>query len=320
MNNTDQLTKLLRSLVKILSAVQRKYESVSVGQETGDNQKQDSVRSQPIEFRSDLPLPVAVREYYESEQRERRTLWTRRIKPGLEIFGIAVAFALAIFTYLTLDQVRQQTPKVGSAAEAAQGQLKVMQAGQRPWAGLGGQVQLSSEPAFKLMFAPVPSSTVPPPVLPPSAFAGPPNRVNLTLEVVVTVRNFGASPAFDVNGMMMTYIPPPANTITRPDKTRMLCPVGLTVQHLGEVIFPSPNSEYIQGFSQQTSVDLKQHSEIGRVWLLGCIVYHDHDQGLHHTWFWLRSTHPDNAQWITDSRVFRHMPILGFESWGEEAD
>lgn len=126
------------------------------------------------------------------------------------------------------------------------------------------------------------------------------------------------SPAFDVNGMVMVQIPSPTDTLTRPDKKWMTCPEGLTIQRKGEVAFPG--SGFIQGFSQQTSVELRYCPEVGRVWLLGCIVYDDAHQRIHHTWFWLRSNHPDNVQWIIDRPSFRHMPIDGFESWGEEVD
>jgi hypothetical protein len=85
------------------------------------------------------------------------------------------------------------------------------------------------------------------------------------------------------------------------------------------VIFPS--SDRVDGFSQQTSLPLTTHPEVGRVWIVGCIVYHDAEHQTHHTKFWLRSSHPDNSQWIVvNNGEFRYMPITGFESWGEEAD
>lgn len=98
----------------------------------------------------------------------------------------------------------------------------------------------------------------------------------------------------------------------------MMCPDGATKLLTGEAVFPA--SGFSQGFSQQTSIALQQHPEVGRVWLLGCAVYHDGDKTVHHTWFWLRSTHPDGTGWIVKSPTFRYMPIVGFESWGEEVD
>jgi hypothetical protein len=194
------------------------------------------------------------------------------------------------FAYRTFLEVRRQ-------ADYTQGQLDVMRSGQRPWLGLNGQVSLSSAAAFRFFN---------------------PAFVNLNLEGTGVVKNFGASPAFDVNGMMVVEIPSPSDTVTRPSKKLITCPAGPTMQHQGEVVFPG--NSYLQGFSQQTSVQLRYHPEIGRVWLLGCIVYHDREQTLHHTWFWLRSAHPDVAAWIQLRPNFRYMPIIGFEPWGQEAD
>lgn len=136
---------LVRSLLITLRSIKAKIEEIRVDRRSEENRGQTPI---PIEIRSSLPFPEVIREYYEAEQRVRLSLWTRRIKPALEIFGILVAFALAILTGLTLSEIRKQTPTIAASAGAAQGQLTVMESAQRPWIGLDGQVTLSSPAAF----------------------------------------------------------------------------------------------------------------------------------------------------------------------------
>ncbi|MBI2819672.1 MAG: hypothetical protein HYX73_06815, partial [Acidobacteria bacterium] len=90
--------------------------------------------------------------------------------------------------------------------------------------------------------------------------------------------------------------------------------------NIGEVLFP--NSEISVPFHSEsiTVVPGKTITEVRRIWVLGCISYHDAVQQIHHTKFWLRSTFPENAAWIDMTPGFRYMPIISFESWGEEAD
>jgi hypothetical protein len=107
--------RLIKSLIKSLDALQvaiYKYiEATHVQQEAAKNQHQQHSPI-PVDIRSELTLPVAVREYYEAEQRERPTNWWRRLKVVLEIAGIVAAIGLATFTGLTLKQIVKQTEEL----------------------------------------------------------------------------------------------------------------------------------------------------------------------------------------------------------------
>jgi hypothetical protein len=71
-----------------------------------------------MDLRAELRLPVAVSEYCEAQNRERKSRWPK-VKTGLQIVGIASAATLAILTFLTLQEVRKQTPKIAESADAA---------------------------------------------------------------------------------------------------------------------------------------------------------------------------------------------------------
>jgi hypothetical protein len=148
--------------------------------------------------------------------------------------------------------------------------------------------------------------------------------LNLDIEGIVTVKNFGQMPAFDQNAAFGVWLPvAPEDTITRPEGIRfVICPDGYTKLGRGEVLFPG-GPGINEGFSVTLSRTIpgKKISEVGRIWVVGCISYHDGTSTvLHHTRFWFRSAHADDANWIIFSHEFRYMPITGFESWGEQAD
>jgi len=186
----------------------------------------------------------------------------------------------------------------------------------RPWVGPSGQVTLPKNPTFQF---------TPPRVDWNKAV------VNLDLEGVFVVKNFGTAPALNENSsvtieMPVGGVPVMGDTATRPNFKLIRCPDEDTASGRGEVIFPGSaitaafNIQIVNAFPPKG-----KKVEVSRIWVLGCISYHDVARKIHHTRFWLRSALPDNllsddAGWIDIGPNFRHKPILGFESWGEEAD
>jgi hypothetical protein len=183
-------------------------------------------------------------------------------------------------------------------------QLSVMQKGQRPWLGLGSQMTLTHPPRFNEMIGPQPPQK---------------GRVSLRIEGTFVIHNFGTAPAFGED-TDITIDLPTNDTITRPPANLIDCHTANTKMSSGEVIFPG--SGVNSGFDIQATklIPGKPITEMRRVWLVGCISYFDSEERVHSTKFWLRSNFPDNTPWIQLTPDFRYMPILSFESWGEEAN
>ncbi len=200
-------------------------------------------------------------------------------------------------------------------ARAAQKQANIAQQAfdiqHRPWVGPGGQLTLTKAPTFQ--FTPPRTDW---------------NKVHVTLDLegVYVVKNFGTAPALNENSAISIEIPVMGDTTTRPNFKLIRCPDEDTASGRGEVIFPG--TVIAAPFSNQTGSAFTPKGnkvEVRRIWVLGCITYHDVARKIHHTRFWLRSALPDNllsddTGWIDIGPNFRHKPILGFESWGEEAD
>jgi hypothetical protein len=146
----DAETRLLvKSAIQSLRSLQislREYiEAVRVQKQASDDQHEQPLPL-PVDLRTELPLPVAVREYYEAEQRDRPPLWWRRLKGGLEMLGVSAAIAVAVFTGLTLRQISTQT--------------ETLEAGNRPWLKIVDVILDDSIPnAPILSFSPI--GTVP---------------------------------------------------------------------------------------------------------------------------------------------------------------
>lgn len=62
----------------------------------------------PIHIEADPRMPMALREYYEAENRYRNSK-RRKLKAILDSVGIFSALAVAILTLLTFQQIVQQT-------------------------------------------------------------------------------------------------------------------------------------------------------------------------------------------------------------------
>jgi hypothetical protein len=105
-------TKLLRQLIRVLERMEgrisgpHRQDPDPTSQEKQSSENHDK-QPLPIEIRSELRIPVAVREYYEAKEKERRSSW-QKVKLGLEILGVASAVSLAVLTYLTFNKIRSQ--------------------------------------------------------------------------------------------------------------------------------------------------------------------------------------------------------------------
>jgi hypothetical protein len=241
---------------------------------------------------------------------------------------LAIAQLQAITAAKELPQIEKQTITGQQQAGIMQRQFEVAQAEQRPWLG-HGPISIKKEPVFQLM-----------PIQPPIAA-----DVGLSIDFILEIHNFGTAPALDTK--IWTDIELAISDHAAVTKPIMEPSCGTTNAKdfpRGEVIFPNSgiNSEFETQMSHgYFEPALRNIVEVRRIWLTGCISYHDGRLKLHHTKFWLRSTFPDYTQWIEFTAAqrqaeasrfhlppeiipftgrFRYMPILGFESWGEEAD
>jgi hypothetical protein len=160
-----------------------------------------------------------------------------------------------IFTFRTLSQVKRQ-------ADAAQGQLSVMQLGQRPWVG-------------------VEQNTVIPVNSPQYAWSPALSYPTIYINLQYSIKNYGASPAFRVNGVF-TVFPVfdqgPTGGPSFPDP----CVMAETRQdpseriQLGEAVFPG--SVIDTGYGTNMTVDPQNLKALRRVWINFCIAYQDSDK------------------------------------------
>lgn len=146
----DAETKLLlNAAIKSLAAIQetlREYVDAAREQSEAEHYQCRQPPPLPVDVRSELPLPVTVREYYETEQTQRPPQWWRRTKAVLEVFGVAAAITVAIFTVRTFMQIARQTSQI--------------EANNRPWLRIMNIGLDPFEGTHVLSFGPI--GTVPP--------------------------------------------------------------------------------------------------------------------------------------------------------------
>ena len=121
--------RVLRTLANELRALHEVIHAVAVAASRQPND--DTNNNQPVQ-----PLPVVIThtpqldparcEYYESQNRESRSLW-RTLKPWVETIGVIVALFLAGFNLLTLLEIQRQTPFVIKSADVASKSLVLSQ-------------------------------------------------------------------------------------------------------------------------------------------------------------------------------------------------
>ncbi len=111
--------RVLRALVINLRTISQEIHAIHEDQQAADTDKEaQPVRPLTVEIEADPRIPVAICEHYEAENRYRKSKW-RKFKTLAEMVGIGSAFALAILTYLTLQQIISQTQSIRTSATAA---------------------------------------------------------------------------------------------------------------------------------------------------------------------------------------------------------
>lgn len=124
--NERELRRLLRAFTDELRGLRKDINAIHEDQQTAyAREEAKPVEPLPIEVRTDPRIPVAIREHYEAENRERVSAW-RRIKIALEVIGIASAFTLAILTFRTLCEIQKQTREITKAANASDKQATLL--------------------------------------------------------------------------------------------------------------------------------------------------------------------------------------------------
>lgn len=104
-----ELERLARLLAKTLAELSHQIESVTqYRQAENDSTKDKSFEPVGIKIVQTSELDPTRREYYESENKDRKSFW-RKIKPWVETVGIATAVAIGILNWRTLHEVSKQT-------------------------------------------------------------------------------------------------------------------------------------------------------------------------------------------------------------------
>lgn len=245
-----------RFLTKILIDIKRVVEPIYKNQQTQNNQRELPL---PVVVHSELGLPVVVREHYEAKERERQSLWTRKVKPGLKVASVVVSAVLAAFTFLTLLQIKKQ-------AAAAQKQLEVTD---RPWLGVNPVVKIDR-------------ITV--------------SKQGIGADLVIPVKNWGASPAIEAKAgaLVVTSNMAPNGEKLFWNQSDIAC---ITAEGppmsdrnrgaVGAVVFPGITISYPHTLSAGGGGALDPESMLE---IIGCIVYKSPAGGkAHHTRFCFES-------------------------------
>ena len=106
---TERELRLFKALVDDLRALRDDIHAIRENQQANDDTSADKpVQPIAVEITHTPDLDPARHEYYEAENRERSSTW-RKLKPWVEGIAVVTALALAIFTFLNLQQVKEQT-------------------------------------------------------------------------------------------------------------------------------------------------------------------------------------------------------------------
>jgi hypothetical protein len=121
----DLQTRLLRSLVAVLSKIQELIDSAVQNIKTTETGNQPHP---PGPSTIEVRLPGEIIEYYQAEQRDRpaKGFW-KLVTFWVQFGGVAIAFVLAWFNWGTLHQIQRQTPAIQQSATAASGAAKAAQ-------------------------------------------------------------------------------------------------------------------------------------------------------------------------------------------------
>jgi hypothetical protein len=171
---------IARALADGLRGIRQEINAIRENQQAADNQPK---QQPPIEIRSELTLPVAVSEYCEAENKDRKSKW-RKIRTGAEIFGVACAFVLAFLTLLTLREIRTQTASVKKSADAAETSANAAKSA----AETASEALGDSRKSFVIEQRPYLTAEIP-------VFVRAPAADQLPIRVTVYAKNIGRTPA-----------------------------------------------------------------------------------------------------------------------------
>jgi hypothetical protein len=136
-NMTEYQLRVLRSIANELRALRQEIHAANQEQNsTPENEGDYPVRPFQAEIQTDAITQQAIREYYTSENREHNSWWSRN-KRWIETGGVIAAIILAALTYLTLQEIRRQTPSARKSADAAKSASDTaatsLKVSNRPW-------------------------------------------------------------------------------------------------------------------------------------------------------------------------------------------
>ncbi len=125
--------RIIRSIADELRAIHQEIKSIGdASTRAAEQHDKQPVSPLRVEVQTETATQHAIREYYESENREHRG-WLGRNRGRIELLGVGAALLVAIFAVLTNYEIRRQTPGImesGNAAvnvaRTASDQLKLM--------------------------------------------------------------------------------------------------------------------------------------------------------------------------------------------------
>jgi hypothetical protein len=175
--NENTLWFILRKTQKALGSIYDDIHAIREQAYAKKNEKQPPIE---VDIKSEVRLPVAVTEYYDSENREGPKGRSRDLmRLALESLALTAAIIAAVFAGRTFTQVRRQ-------ADAAQRQIGIMQR----------QMVLDQRAWIVVRY---PTITL---------------QDNMPLTVPLTVENIGKTLAKNISGVISVY---PLRRGTEPD-------------------------------------------------------------------------------------------------------
>lgn len=113
-----ELRRIVRALTDELRTLRQEIRRIQDERQTSEAQRAEKpLRPIPVEIQPDAITHHSVRDYYESENQERKSWWGRN-RRWVETSGVAVAFVVAIFSIATTYEIRKQTPAIIKSANA----------------------------------------------------------------------------------------------------------------------------------------------------------------------------------------------------------
>jgi hypothetical protein len=294
-----------------------RIEPINENTEAGDNAQKSENKPPvtPVDVRKVEPTEHTPSSDTEKNKRKSKPLscfevWTI----SLASIGILVAAGTGLAIYWqdkiasrTLIEIQKQYPELQKSADAADSAAKTAQDtlvdSQRPWIGIIGGLEIKNV------------KFIPNPVKPSEL-----NPFALNMEISYSLENFGGSPARKVANAIIPIVSnqPDAPTSWR----KMACEVAEGVSRSATVptFFMMPKSP-TPVTSLGSSGIQRDIVEVRQIWLVGCFVYQDIFEKLHHTRLLFRSKPiPNAAPNVAIPNKLTYLPVGGFEMWDSDTD